>query len=110
MDSGLFYKVKARKMTFHRPGGSVAVIPNKKMQERGATHSIIGQYINESPNAYQFRVSGSFVCIIAKADMVKVRKATGEEIANGIPEYAPTGDNVVNLGEWRDHLKTARNN
>lgn len=90
---GAFYKIKARKMSFVRPGGSIAVMPSPKLQKRGYTHTVMGMVVSESPNAIMLRVSEVFSCMIARADVLKCRLATPKEIAEGLPEYAadPSG-------------------
>jgi hypothetical protein len=92
-EHGKFYKIKARKMNFIRPGGSMAVMPNKKLQENGRTHTVLGMVVSESPSAVMLRVSEVFQCMIAKGDLIKCRLATPKEIAEGLPEYAadPSG-------------------
>jgi hypothetical protein len=92
-ERGKYYKIKARKMSFIRPGGSIATMPSKKLQARGFTHTVLGIVVSESPSAIMLRVSEVFSCMIAKGDLLKCRLATEDEIANGLAEYAssPSG-------------------
>ena len=92
-EHGKYYKIKAKKMTFLRPGGSTAVMPNKKMQQNGFTHTVQGIVSSESPNAVLLLVSETYRCFIAKGDILKWRLSTPKEIAEGLPEYqaSPSG-------------------
>lgn len=93
LEVGKFYKVKARKMQFLRPGGSVAEMPNKKLQKQGRTHTVLGSMETENRYSLTLRVSEVFLCIIARRDILKCRLATQREIAEGLEEYqaSPSG-------------------
>jgi len=86
-EHGKYYKIKAKKMTFLRPGGSMAEMPNKKLQQRGFSHTVQGVVTSESPHAVMLLVSETYRCMIAKGDLLKWRLSTEKEIAEGLPEY-----------------------
>src|SRR5690348_2853223 len=95
--AGRYYKVKAKKMQFWRPSGSVTQMPNAELQKRGFTHTVMGMFVASTKSSVTFRVSEVFQCIVARKDIVKCRLATEQEIAEGLPEYQRSDDNGIQI-------------